>query len=123
MNLPRLTLILTVINTVVLIALVAWLFLAKPPLDGEVLRARVIELVAEDGTVRASLKTESDGQAVLRLLDETGTIRVKLGADQDGSGFVLLDDQTEPGVHILSDEKGGRISLIGEDGAEQVIKP
>ncbi len=88
-----------------------------------VLRARMIELVAEQGQVRANLKVEPDGTAVFRMRDAKGTIRVKLGASEDGSGLVLLDDRTEVGAHLLADRNGTVLTLAEKDKEKRVIKP
>jgi hypothetical protein len=89
----------------------------------EVIRARMIELVDDRGTVRANLRTEPDGEVVFRMADATGTIRVKLGASADGSGLVLLNERTEPGIHLLSQRTGTTVALAEKDKEKLVIKP
>jgi hypothetical protein len=88
-----------------------------------VLRARAVELVDGRGTVRASLRTESDGAVVFRLLDQDGTIRVKLGADADGSGLVLLDDRTEPAIHLLAKRDTATLTLSASGKQKRVLQP
>lgn len=88
-----------------------------------VLRARALELVDEHGRTRASLKLESNGEAVFRLFDQNGTIRVKLGAGEDGSGLLLANDATEPGVHFLAKSTGSSLKLRNKDGRERDITP
>ena len=104
--------------------------LAAPAVSGlvaaegvpDVLRAHRIELVDTAGQQRARLNVEDDGTVVFRLMAANGEIRVKLGADDDGSGLVLLNNATEPGAHMLADEKG--VSLRLTDGtSEQLIAP
>jgi hypothetical protein len=87
----------------------------------DTVRARVIEMVDEQGRVRAQLKVEPDGQAVLRLRDAAGEVRVKLGADAQGSGLLLLDGATEPGVHMLAKRGGSTITLTGPDGQRRSV--
>lgn len=93
--------------------------LSVPP----VLRARLIELVDEAGTVRSSLKVEPGGTVVFRLMDAQGTIRVKIGAAEDGSGLLLANDQTEPGVHLLAKGDGTTLSLAEKGKEKRVIRP
>jgi hypothetical protein len=88
-----------------------------------VLRARMIELVDERGTVRASLRTGPTGEVTFRLTDAKGTIRVKIGAGEDGSGLVLLDDRTEPGVHLLARRNATSVTLTKKDREKLVIIP
>ena len=104
---------------------------AAPP--GEVaaiVRARALELVGEDGQIRARLNVEVDGEVVLRLVDRSGAIRVKLGAGEDGSGLLLLDEDSEPGVHMIARRVATAarpattgLILRGAGGREKVIRP
>ena len=123
MNTNRLALALTVVNLILLIVLVAQSRLIATQTVPEVLRVRAFELVDENGHVRAQLNVEPEGGVVFRLRDENEIIRVKLGASAEGSGLVLINDQTEPGVHILTDQNGSSLTLTEEDGSKEVIKP
>jgi hypothetical protein len=113
---------LTAINLVIGASLVAGQAAAKGA-AAETVRARLIELVDEQGRVRAQLKVEPDGEAVLRLRNAKGEIRVKLAAGERGSGLVLLDPSTEPGVQMLAGSDGPSVSLTGRDGRRKVIAP
>lgn len=88
-----------------------------------VVRAQTIELVDEQGHIRASLKVKPGGEVVFRMMDAKGTIRVKLGAAEDGSGLVLLDDRTEPGVHALAKRMGTSLTLAEKGKDARVLKP
>ena len=123
MKIKRITIAITVFNLVLLIFVLARSGAPAAQTVPEVLRVRAIELVDDNGQVRAQLNVESDGEVVFRLRDAKGTIRVKLGASEDGSGLVLLDDATEPGVHMLTNRDGTSLTLTGKGGAQQVIEP
>jgi hypothetical protein len=84
-----------------------------------VVRARAIELVDDNGQVRARLNVEASGETVFRLSDARGHIRVKLGASEDGSGLVLADDSAQPGLHVLA--KRDRTTLTLADRAGQLL--
>lgn len=84
---------------------------AAPEDTAAVVRTRALELVDERGLVRASLQVEADGEVIFRLRDNTGALRVKLGANRAGSGLLLANGATEPGVHILSKNRGTILSL------------
>jgi hypothetical protein len=119
---------LTVVNLVLLVFLLLLLLARGGAAEAQsvppVVRARMFELVDARGTVRASLRVESDGDAaVVRLMDEYGTIRVKLAANADGSGLVLLDDRTELGVQIRAQQAGSSVKLVARDGGEQLLRP
>jgi len=120
MRTQRVAVTLTIVNLVLLAALVAGAFrpsrivaAAAPSLASgaeaqelPVLRTPRLEIVDERGQVRSRLNVESDGEVVLRMSDRNGTIRVKLGADDGGSGLLLLDEATEPGVHLMARRTG-----------------
>jgi len=123
MNMNRLSVVLTVINFVLLIIVLAQSRLIATQTIPQVLRVRAFELVDDNGEVRAQLNVESNGEVVFRLRDAKGTIRVKLGASEEGSGLLLINDLTEPGVHILADQNGTSLTLTEEGGAKRVIEP
>jgi hypothetical protein len=116
-----------IVNFVFLLfSLVIFMTQAKPMVAKgvePVLRANALELVGEDGKIRARINVESDGEVVFRLTDEKGNIRVKLGASEDGSGFVLLNDSTEPGVQLLTQSTGTTLTLTSKEGQQRVIVP
>lgn len=82
----------------------------------EVLRAKLIELVADDGRVVAQLHTAEDGSANLRLRDGAGEVRVKLGAAADGAALILMNASTEPGVWLESKAGASSIAVVANDG-------
>jgi hypothetical protein len=88
-----------------------------------IVRARAIELIDDQGRVRASLNVETNGEAVFRLRDANETIRMKLGASEDGSGLLLLDDSTNPGLHVLAKRGNTTMTLINKDGRKRVVEP
>ena len=127
MKIQRWAIALSILNFVML--LIALFFFLSPSQPAEAkgmapaLRARSLELVAEDGTVRARINIEDDGAVVFRMTDEEGNIRMKLGASEDGSGLVLLNNSTEPGVHLLANSTGTTVTLTTKDGQQEVIAP
>jgi hypothetical protein len=123
MNTNRLAVVLTVINLMLLIAILVQSRMIASQTVPDVLRVRAFELVDEKGNIRAQLNVEPEGGVVFRLRDENETIRVKLGASSEGSGLVLINDQTQPGVHILTDQNGSSLTLMKEDGSKEVIMP
>jgi len=120
MNGIRVALGVTTIN----LALFRAAFIQRPEASTDrVLRGSALELVDQEGRIRARLNVEPQGEVVLRLLDERGTIRVKLGAGTDGSGLLLANDATEPGVHLLATASGSSIRVANKDGRERMIVP
>ena len=131
MKLQRFLVALTAANLVLLVLLLAQ---GHPALggDSDILRGRALEIIDEQGQVRARINIEPattmpDGkaspEAVFRLADPLGRIRVKLGADQDGSGLLLANDSQLPGVHILANKKGSSLKLAHKDGRAKSFAP
>ena len=115
MTLPRIALVLTIVNLALLLFTIFQMRQATAPDAAPVLRAQAIELVDEAGQVRSRLNVEDNGEVVFRLLDQDGAIRVKLGAWRGGSGLLLNDDATEPGVHLVATSAGGSIQFRDKD--------
>jgi hypothetical protein len=129
-NTTRLATVVTVVNLVLLVALLSRDRAAVAQDELSVLRARSLELVDANGQVRAEFKVEPDGEALFRMRDSGGAIRVKLGAGNDGSGLLLIDETTEPGVQIIARRAATadrpattRINLAGADGRQRTITP
>ncbi|MCI0707883.1 MAG: hypothetical protein L0Y80_10595 [Ignavibacteriae bacterium] len=119
----RIAFTITLINLVVL-SVMLFQGSSSTMKPGQVVRARLFEVVDEKGTVRAQIKVESNPDAVvLRLRDANGNVRVKLGADSDGSGMVLANGSTEPGVHILSKDDNVKLALTDKNGRQRLITP
>jgi len=139
MRIQRVAIGLTVINLVLLIALVSQQ--VRPALAGEVkaqaehvlpvLRARSLEIVDEHDRVRALLAvmpaSTVDGKdypetVLLRLIDPKSGPLVKLSAAVDGSGLMLTDD-SDRGVLMYARDDSGVVKVQGKEGKEKVIKP
>lgn len=134
MKWQRFTVILTVLNFVLLIVLIAQLRPVTGASDvAPVLRGRALELIDDKGRVRAEIKVfpaqpnlkMPDGtigfpEAVqLRLIDSTGSPHVKLGTEEDGSGLVLAGQGGY--LQFLSRGPKNFIKLVTKDGREQTI--
>jgi hypothetical protein len=134
-NWQRLAVILTVLNAVLLIFLVGQVRPVSAADVAPVLRGRALELVDDQGRVRAEIKVRPaepdfkmpDGTTgypetvLLRLIDSKGSPHVKLAATEDGSGLVLGGESAY--VQILSRGASPFLKIINKDGREQVIKP
>ena len=130
---------LTVLNLVVLSSvLLRPTQAAKPDSDvPSVLRVRGLEMVDDQGRVRAMLKVfpadpnvkNPDGTAgypetvLFRLIDSKGAPNVKIAATEDGSG-ISLGGQANP-AHIQLLARGSRTSmtLVNSDGKKHTINP
>ncbi len=99
-TIQRVAVVFTVVNVVVLVAVMTRDNSVLAQGEAEILLGRGLELVDAAGRVGASISVGPEGGAILQMRDGEGTIRVKLGAGADGSGLLLLDQTTEPGVQM-----------------------
>jgi hypothetical protein len=134
-KLQRLTIILTAFN---LVLLVFGLVQLRPTFAQEVapvLRARGLEIVDDQGRVRAEIKVlpaqptlkMPDGTTgypetvQLRLISSQNSPHVKLGTTEDGAGFVLGGEKGY--TQLLSRSTDPFIKIVTKDGRERTIKP
>jgi hypothetical protein len=114
--------VLALINATVLFCLGAQSIRGAKTEVQSIVRARAIELVDDNGNVRASINVAENGEAVFRLRDSKGVIRVKMGASEQGSALLLLDEATNPALHVLARDKT-TMSLKSRDGQMHEISP
>jgi hypothetical protein len=128
---------LTVLNLFVLMSI---LYRANSAANAElpsVLRVRALELVDDQGRVRAMLKvfpadptvkmpdgTTGYPETVLfRLIDSKGAPNVKIAATEDGSGISLGGESNPTHIQVLARGTNTSLTLVNKDGRKQVIKP
>ena len=123
---------LSAVNFVLLLALLAHGFgSARAADDTSILRGRGLQIVDDQGRVRASiavLPKESADQAetvLLRLITERGRPTVKLGASEPSSGLSLAGPTGTKDTYIVlgAHEKTTSLRLRDEAGNERVLKP
>jgi len=137
MKTQRFAVTLTLLN----LALLIFFVVQNRKVDAEsvapVLRGRELQLVDDQGRVRADLKVYPadpkvkmpDGTTgypetvMLRLYNSKGGPHVKLATTEDGSGLVLGGESNPTYVQVLSRGANPFIKLVNKDGREQVIKP
>ena len=132
MKIQRILVALTILNLVLQLRL---LFQPLPTMAQSVvpvLRGRALEIVDEQGRVRASItvlpastehKEPFPDTVILRLNTPKEKPAVKLAASEQGSVLGLLGD-SEP-TYAKIEAKGGStfLTLTNKDGHERVVKP
>jgi len=131
----RFTLGLTLLNLVLLALLVlsqASTALAKQSVPA-VLRARALEIVDDQGRVRANILVHGPEtvngvtypQTVLfRLIDPTGGPLVKLTAAPNGSALGLSDGLSgNGGVQLYARDTASFVRIVDKSGRAQMLKP
>jgi len=126
--------VLTVVNLAVLTWTLAMRTAAAqgaPP----VLRGRSLEIVDDQGRVRASLSVLPAGTSargdrypetvLLRLITERGRPSVKISASEEAAGLSLAGPSSTKDTYVILESKGTASSLKmkNEDGREQILKP
>jgi hypothetical protein len=137
MKIQRFALALTLLNLALLVFMVVQHREASAQNVAPVLRGRELQIVDDQGRVRADLKvypaspkakmpdgTTGYPEAVmLRLYSSEGRPNIKLAATEDGSAQVLGGESNPTYVQILSRGANPFLKLVNKDGREQVIKP
>ena len=128
MNAPRWLIALTIINFGLLAIQLGRMPVAEAAPGGGVLRGSALEIVDDQGRVRASIKVQPAAPSypetvMLRLIDANGRPEVKLGASEQGGGLGLIG--AADATHVLLQARGAESSLklTTADGRHQLIKP
>jgi hypothetical protein len=136
MKTQRLLIALTVINLMIMTFL---LFRETSPAQAnddmpKVLRGTALEIVDDQGRVRASIKLHPEEvfkqtgrkypeTVMFRLIDQHGRPEVKIGASVEGGGLSFIGDSDVTQVHLQADGSDAILRLSNEDGKQQVVKP
>jgi hypothetical protein len=136
MKTPRLLLTLTAANFILMILLAVQNFaIAQAQGAPGVLRGRGLEIVDEQGRVRASLNvlpasSSADGAAssetvLLRLITERGRPTVKIAASEPASGLSFAGPTGTKDTYVILESRTNMslLRLRNEDGREQVVRP
>lgn len=128
---------LTLLNVFVLMSSLFHARSAAAPESPAVLRVRGLELVDDQGRVRAMLKifpadptvkmpdgtTGYPETVLLRLIDSKGAPNVKIAATEDGSAMSLGGESNPTHIQVLARGTNTSLTLVNKDGRQQVIKP
>jgi hypothetical protein len=136
MKSTKFLLALTAVNFFLVIALLAQSFgLARAESEAPVLRGRGLQIVDEQGRVRASISVLPAGRSqdgivhgetvLLRLITELGRPSVKIGASEQVSGLTVTgpSDTKDTYAILQARDETSALRLRSENGKEQVVKP
>ena len=126
-------LILTVVNLMIMVFLLAQLqpSYARKTDSASVLRGTGLEIVDDHGKVRASITVLPDtrnekgvtpGGIIFRLIDTYGKPIIKIGADYEGGGMSIVDRADAGYIQLIAREKGNFIRLKNVDGKEKLLE-
>jgi hypothetical protein len=137
MKMQRLFIALTIVNLGLLTFLLAQIRRVGADSVAPVLRGRELEIVDEQGRVRASIKVHPedrtfkmpDGKTgypetvMFRLIDSKGRPEVKLGASEQGGGLGLVGVSDSTHIILQAEGADSSLKLTNKDGRQQIIKP
>jgi hypothetical protein len=136
MKTQRIALGLTVLNLLLLAFTLFRASTAASPKVAPVLRAHALEIVDDNGRVRAMIRVfpaspnakMPDGTTgypetvLLRLIDSKGAPNVKIAATEDGSVVSLAGESNPAHVQVLARGTRPSVKLVNKDGQEQLIE-
>jgi hypothetical protein len=135
MKMQRFAVVITLVNLVILMFMLAAMRPAIAQAVAPVLRGRSLEIVDDRGRVRASISVlpagvsahgdRSPETVLLRLITERGRPSVKIGASEEAAGLSFAGPTNTKDTYIILEAKGvaSSLKLRNEDGREQVVKP
>ena len=131
----RIAMAVTVVNLVLLIVLLAQFRPVMAKESAPVLRGRALEIVDDEGKVRASISVFPAGKSaagdnypetvLLRLINGAGRPAIKLSTSDTGSGMSIASGAGTHDTYVSVGSSGpkSQIKLRNEDGREQVLTP
>jgi len=135
MRIQRVLIVLTLVNLMVLIFMLAAMRPAVAQGAAPVLRGRSLEIVDDQGRVRASLSVLPAGTSahgdpypetvLLRLITEQGRPSVKVSASEEAAGVSLAGPSNTKDTYEILEAKGtaSSLKLRNESGREHIVKP
>jgi hypothetical protein len=135
MKVQRSLVVLTLLNLVVPILTLAAMRPAVTQGVPPVLRGRSLEIVDDQGRVRASLTVLPAGTSahgdpypetvLLRLITERGRPSVKISTSEEAAGVSLAGPSNTKETYVILEAKGtsSSLKLKNENGREQIVKP
>jgi len=133
MKSPTIGLILTAVNLLLFVFLLAQLqpSYARKTDSPSILRGTGLEIVDAHGKVRGSItilpdnntaKGVTPGGIIFRLIDTYGKPIIKIGADYEGGGMSIVDRADAGYIQLIAREKGNFIRLKNVDGKEKLLE-
>jgi hypothetical protein len=135
MKTQRALAVLTLVNLAILLSTLTAMRPAVAQGVPPVLRGRSLEIVDDQGRVRASLAIHPAGTSargdrypetvLFRLITERGRPAVKLSTTEEASGVSLAGPTSTTDTYVILEARGraSSLKLRNENGAETVVKP
>jgi hypothetical protein len=135
MKTQRLVVALTVLNLgLSMYLLLSQIGAARADDVAPVLRGRALQIVDDQGRVRASIKVQPaevfkptgrlyPENVILRLIDPNGRPTVKIAASTEGAGLSFVGDTDTTQVILRAEGAESSLRLQDREGRQQLFKP
>ena len=133
MKIQRILIALTVLNLGLLVFLLAQMRAVEAQGAENVLRGRMLEIVDDQGRVRASIRIEPAGRipsgeeypetVMFRLINPDGRPTVKIGGSVQGGGVGLIGEVDSSHVTLQVEGQQSSLKLTNAKGQERIIEP
>jgi hypothetical protein len=128
MKIQRALVALTVVNLGLMVFLLAQMRPVEARGEAPVLRGRALEIVDDQGRVRASIQVLPSAKTypetvILRLIDPNGRPSVKLTASVQGAGLGLGGESDATYAMLGASGAESTLKLTNKAGREQIITP
>jgi hypothetical protein len=105
--------------------------------EAPILRGRELQIVDDQGRVRASIKlhpadpnfkmpngkTGYPETVMFRLIDAKGRPEVKIGGSEQGGGVGLIGETDTTSIKLITEGAESYVELNDKDGRKRVIRP
>jgi hypothetical protein len=128
MKIQRVLVFVTVVNLALLLYLLAQMVPPVAAATSPVLRGSALEIVDDQGRVRASLNIQPAGEGhtetvLLRLIDPAGQPSVKIGASFTGAGLSLVGGDDKSYIILQAEGAESYLKMVEPEGRERLIGP
>ena len=134
MKIQPLLIALTVMNLVLLVFLLSSRATPMFADDAQILKGKGLQIVDDDGRVRASITVHPAGlhkptgiytpeTVVLRLIDENGRPEIKIAATKEGGGYTVIGETDATQAMLHADGPTAFVKVQNKDGKMEVLRP
>jgi len=134
MKIQRIAVALTIVNLLIMVALLTKRNPAAAQKEHDrlqVLKGNGLEITDDQGRTRASISFHDavvkddvtyPAGVLFRLINTKGQPSVKIDASEDGGGL-SFSNESQGYIQLIAKENGGFLKIKDANGKEQVIKP
>lgn len=128
MTIQRVLVVTTAINLALVLFLLAQMAPPVAAAVAPVLRGSALEIVDDQGRLRASLNIQPAGEGhtetvLLRLIDAAGQPSVKIAASATGAGLSFVGGDDKSYIILQAEGPDSYLKIVEPEGREQTVSP